>query len=205
MTSEPKKNTPVDDITRIQGIGATRKQWFYDNLNVRTIRDMAALSAEEVEAKIKEDGLGITTTTINEWLSQAAEFAAASAEGEQSDTEFFEAAADALEAAGDTLEDRDPVTTDGAVDTGPGVFGKSVYATAYYLTYGVVFGSLLVAKAVPMNNAMGTGLRDGTQAAQDAFGEREKQRAHQRATEEEALADELVDSLSEEEAGLATT
>ncbi len=45
---------------------------------------------------------------------------------------------------------------------------KKVYQTSYYVSYGVVFGSLMLASAVPMNNVMGAGLRDGADAARRA-------------------------------------
>ena len=39
-----------NDLTAIKGIGPARQQWFKESLNVSTYEDLAALSAEEVEA-----------------------------------------------------------------------------------------------------------------------------------------------------------
>ncbi len=48
------------------------------------------------------------------------------------------------------------------------VLCKTVYSACYYLSYGVVYSSLLLASAIPMDNVMGAGLRDGAGAARDA-------------------------------------
>jgi hypothetical protein len=66
---------------------------------------------------------------------------------------------------------------------------KGVYNGFYYLTYGVVFGSLVVGSLIPSDNAMGEGVRDGIKAARKAFDEREKAaRAAEAAPMEEGLA-----------------
>lgn len=46
---------------------------------------------------------------------------------------------------------------------------QGVYRGFYAVTYGVVFGSLVVGSLIPTNNAMGEGVRDGIDAAQKAF------------------------------------
>jgi putative methionine-R-sulfoxide reductase with GAF domain len=46
---------------------------------------------------------------------------------------------------------------------------KTVYGGFYYLSYGVVFGSLIVGKLIPKNSAMAHGIHDGAIAARDAF------------------------------------
>lgn len=50
---------------------------------------------------------------------------------------------------------------------------QGVYSSFYYVTYGVVFGALLIGSWIPSNNAMGDGVRDGArdgaQAARSMF------------------------------------
>ncbi len=46
---------------------------------------------------------------------------------------------------------------------------KGIYNGFYYLTYGVVFGSLVVGSIIPSNSAVSEGMRDGAQAAKRAF------------------------------------
>ena len=50
--------------------------------------------------------------------------------------------------------------------TATGLFvSRFVYNTCYIISYGVVFPSVLLARAVPVNNAAVRGLIEGTQAA----------------------------------------
>ncbi len=51
---------------------------------------------------------------------------------------------------------------------------KSVYSGFYYLSYCVVFGSLMIASLLPEHNAMEEGVRDGAEAAKKAFAGRHK-------------------------------
>ncbi len=69
---------------------------------------------------------------------------------------------------------------------------RVVYNTCYYLSYGVVYSSLTLASAVPMDNVMGAGLRDGTEAAHNAM---QKRIAAQGAWGSAALKNEDVDAL----------
>ncbi len=48
---------------------------------------------------------------------------------------------------------------------------RFVYTTCYTVSYGVVFPSLLIARAVPRNNAAVRGLIDGAHAAKDKVDE----------------------------------
>lgn len=47
----------------------------------------------------------------------------------------------------------------------PGIVYRAVYGFGYYLSYGVMLPTLLVVRAIPLNNALGHGLWDGTLAA----------------------------------------
>lgn len=49
---------------------------------------------------------------------------------------------------------------------------KSVYTGFYYLTYGVVFGSLALASLLPSDTAMSKGIHDGAEAARKDFANR---------------------------------
>ncbi len=63
---------------------------------------------------------------------------------------------------------------------------KSVYATCYYLSYGVVFPTLLVAGLFPKNNPLYYGFVDGAHAAQDTIENMNARRAALKAAADEA-------------------
>lgn len=60
---------------------------------------------------------------------------------------------------------------------------KGVYNGFYLGSYGVVFGTLLVSRFVPSNNAVGQGIHDGAVAAREDF-EAHKQAVHSKPAEE---------------------
>lgn len=66
-----------DDLTCIKGIGAATQRWFNDALHVYTYRDLAALSAENIEGHMKASGKIVSRTKIEAWLAQARGFATA--------------------------------------------------------------------------------------------------------------------------------
>src|SRR5262245_47908105 len=59
-------------------------------------------------------------------------------------------------------------------------FSKTVYATCYYTSYGVVFPTLLIVSFLPSENAIGYGLGDGARAARDAVADLQAQRQARR-------------------------
>lgn len=61
----------MDDLTRIKGIGATRQAWLRQALQIRTYGDLAALTAEQIAAKLKSEGRSATRAEIEQWLSAA--------------------------------------------------------------------------------------------------------------------------------------
>jgi len=68
-------------------------------------------------------------------------------------------------------------------------FSKTVYATCYYTSYGVVFPTLLIVSLLPSENAIGYGLGDGARAARDAVAELQAQRqARREAARKQAAA-----------------
>lgn len=54
------------------------------------------------------------------------------------------------------------------------VIRKSIYSGFYYVTYGVVFSSLMIGNLIPSDNAMGEGVHDGAAAARKAFKARQE-------------------------------
>lgn len=67
----------ADDLTVIEGIGDARQRWLRDSLGVREYRDLAALSAEEVESRLKAEGQVASRNAIDAWITRAHELAAA--------------------------------------------------------------------------------------------------------------------------------
>lgn len=60
-----------DDLALIKGIGPVRRQWLRTSLKVRTVGELAALSAERIDARLKADGQNISHSEIERWLAQA--------------------------------------------------------------------------------------------------------------------------------------
>src|SRR5262249_44433378 len=73
----------------------------------------------------------------------------------------------ALQAAKDGAADAQERVTEMMPAIG-GFLSRLTYTTCYAVSYGVVFPSLLVARAVPKDNAVVNGLVDGALAARDA-------------------------------------
>lgn len=71
MATQHPKHEAYDDLTTIKGIGRSRQQWLREQLDVQTYNDMAALSAEDVYGKLKDDGQIISLTDIESWIEQA--------------------------------------------------------------------------------------------------------------------------------------
>ena len=65
---------------------------------------------------------------------------------------------------------------------------RFVYSTSYYLAYGVVFPTLLVANFVPGCGSIADGLVDGATAASDVIAERKERAAARKAAKVEAQA-----------------
>jgi len=65
-----------DDLTAISGIGPARQRWLRESFHVHTYQDLAALSVEEIEARLKADGHIPSRGAIETWLVQAQDLAA---------------------------------------------------------------------------------------------------------------------------------
>src|SRR5262249_31950213 len=94
-------------------------------------------------------------------------------------------AADPLRTAADAMALAVQAAKDGASDAQAkvsemmpalgGFLSRLTYTTCYAVSYGVVFPTLLVARAVPKDNAIVHGLVDGALAARDALMDRDSQ------------------------------
>jgi hypothetical protein len=62
-----------DDLTVINGIGPAREEWLRKALDVRTYADLAALTTDEIEQKLKADGYIAAPAVIESWVLQAQE------------------------------------------------------------------------------------------------------------------------------------
>jgi hypothetical protein len=87
---------------------------------------------------------------------------------------------DPLRTAGDALGLAVQAVREGAADAQAKVaelmpsagefLGRITYTSCYMMSYGLVFPALLMARAVPKDNAIVHGLLDGAAAARDALG-----------------------------------
>ena len=74
---EPSDTIPkkLDDLTAIKGIGQITQRWLRGTFNVRTYYDLAALSVDEIEVRLKADGKIAFHSRIEKWIVQAQAFA----------------------------------------------------------------------------------------------------------------------------------
>ena len=78
--------------------------------------------------------------------------------------------ADVLDGAVKALKEgtADASATTGTIAPAVGRYlSRFVYTTSYTLSYGAVFPAILIAKSIPMNNAVVHGFVDGAKAAND--------------------------------------
>lgn len=64
-------DSDLDDLTMIKGIGPARQRWFEDSLDVRTFGDLAALSVDAIESRLKTDKQIASRETIETWIAEA--------------------------------------------------------------------------------------------------------------------------------------
>jgi len=72
MQGNEKKH---DDLTQITGIGAARQRWLAEVFGVRTYDDLAALSADAIEAQLNAESKPYSRSEIELWPQEAAELA----------------------------------------------------------------------------------------------------------------------------------
>jgi hypothetical protein len=60
------------DLSEISGIGPARARWFKETFGVRNARDLAALSPDDIESRLKAEGRSrVSRPTIESWLAEA--------------------------------------------------------------------------------------------------------------------------------------
>jgi len=59
------------DLTLIKGIGPARQQWLREAFNVRAFQDLAALTLDEIQAKLRASGQIASRQHIDQWIAQA--------------------------------------------------------------------------------------------------------------------------------------
>jgi hypothetical protein len=60
-------------LTRIRGIGATKRRWL-ELLGICDVRDLARASAAEIESRLRAEGHTVTRSEVAGWIAQAQEF-----------------------------------------------------------------------------------------------------------------------------------
>jgi hypothetical protein len=73
MAMNPSK---IDDLTIIPGIGPARQKWLRNTFHIHTYQDLAVLSAEQIQTRLKEAGQIASLAAIRAWLVKAEELAA---------------------------------------------------------------------------------------------------------------------------------
>lgn len=68
-------NDSYDDLTVISGIGEARQTWIREAFAVRTYADLAALSVDEIAARLKQDHKVVSAEAIEAWIAQANQLA----------------------------------------------------------------------------------------------------------------------------------
>jgi len=65
------KEKTYDDLTQMKGIGKKRQTWLQEEMHVYRYADLATLSAEELETRLRETGQPVSRNTIQDWIDQA--------------------------------------------------------------------------------------------------------------------------------------
>jgi hypothetical protein len=94
--------------------------------------------------------------------------------GAASESDPLKAVADAMDAAVEAAKQGAAKAGETATGLAPAAgqaISSAVYRTSYAISYGLVFPAMLIARAVPTNNAPVHGLVDGARAAIDTLKE----------------------------------
>jgi hypothetical protein len=75
--SKTHRSRESDDLTAIKGIGEARQRWFRESLGVRTYRQLAVLSTDEIESRLKAEKQTVSRSAIETWVGQARKLAGA--------------------------------------------------------------------------------------------------------------------------------
>jgi hypothetical protein len=74
MTNVSKKRV-YDDFTKIKGIGESTQQWLREKFAAYYYSDLAKLNLDDLEQSLKDSGKIASRSRIEQWLTQAGEFA----------------------------------------------------------------------------------------------------------------------------------
>lgn len=66
-----------DDLTRIKGIGLVKQKWLRESFNIHTFQELAKLSVDEVESRLKTKGHTASKSEIEGWIAQSQSLATA--------------------------------------------------------------------------------------------------------------------------------
>lgn len=58
-------------LTVINGIGKSREKWLREVLHIQTLRDLSQMSADDLEAQVKAEGLTASRAQVENWIAQA--------------------------------------------------------------------------------------------------------------------------------------
>lgn len=72
-----------DDLTRIKGIGLVKQKWLRELFNIHTFQDLAKLSVDEVESRLKSQGHTVSKNEIQGWIAQSQSLATADLSSQQ--------------------------------------------------------------------------------------------------------------------------
>lgn len=72
-----------DDLTRIKGIGLVKQKWLRELFNIHTFQDLAKLSVDEVETRLKTQGHAVSKSEIEGWIAQSQALATADLSSQQ--------------------------------------------------------------------------------------------------------------------------
>lgn len=98
-----------DDLTAIRGVGPARQRWFNEALGVRTFRDLAEMSADEIESRLKADKQIASREAVEAWIAEAQDRAAKAESALQ------------LSAASENITASQPVQSGAGDDDGKGL------------------------------------------------------------------------------------
>jgi len=85
-----KNDREYDDLTVIKYVGPKLQSWLRENLQVRTYRDLAALTVEQIQTQLSADKKTVAKLRIETWIAQAGELALKAEEKEAANPALVE-------------------------------------------------------------------------------------------------------------------
>ena len=96
------KKEKYDDLTEIKGIGLHRQQWLKKSFGVCTFSDLAALTVDEIETRLKAERSGVGRKTIEVWIDEAKALADVASPEQELEAESVESGGRASFPSGET-------------------------------------------------------------------------------------------------------